>query len=76
MSRGFSGGKQWIKFANKSCRDRIILSNLDDDLIAIQNVQLEFRQVLRHYCTCWTDIYGRYCFQNTSTNNLLLASSW
>ena len=43
---------------NKICQyelcpsNSLILSNLDDDLMAIQNVQLEFRQVLRHYCTC------------------------
>ena len=42
---------------NKICQyelsrsNLLILSNLDDDLIVIQNVQLEFRQVLRHYCT-------------------------
>ena len=42
---------------NKICQyelsrsNLLILSKRDDDLIVIQNVQFEFRQVLRHYCT-------------------------
>ena len=44
MSRGTSGGKQVIKFANTSNPGRVylILSKQDDDFIVLQNVRIEF----------------------------------
>ena len=51
MSRGISGGKQVIKFANTSNRGRVCLSSQNDDTILnSQNVEFKFRQVSRHYC--------------------------
>ena len=47
MSRGISGGKQVIKFANTSNRDRVCLSPENDKaILTLQNVQFKFRQVL------------------------------
>ena len=48
MSRGISGGKQVIKFANTIDRSQVffIPSKRDDDSIVIQNVH---EQDLRHY---------------------------
>ena len=44
MSRGISGGKQVMKFANTSNRNRVCLSSQNDDTILnSQNVQFKFR---------------------------------
>ena len=52
MSRGISGGKQVIKFANTSNQGRVCLfyQKQDDDFIVMENVHIEFWQDLRHYC--------------------------
>ena len=55
MSRGISGGKQVIKFANISNRGRVCLfSQNKTTIFNLQNAKFEFRQVLRHkrsaYC--------------------------
>ena len=50
--------KQVIKFANTSDRGRI-LSKRDGDLIAIQNIQFEFRQDLRQL---WLLSMGRQLY--------------
>ena len=51
MSRDFSGEKQAMKFGNTSNRRRVCLFYQNEKTILImQNVQFEFRQVLRHYC--------------------------
>ena len=71
MSRGFSGGKQWIKFANTNL---FILSTQDDDLTVFQNVQFEFWQVLRHYYMLKGHLRSlqlpNKVTMNTFTNNL------
>ena len=51
MSRGLSGGKQVIKFANTSNRGRVFLfSQKERTVLDLKNVQFELRQVLRHHC--------------------------
>ena len=65
MSRGISGGKQVTKVANTSNRIRVYLLSQplrENDLIVVQNVQFESRQVVRHYYFL-KDIYARYCIQ-------------
>ena len=61
MSRGISGGKQVTKLANTSNSIRVcsFISRRQNDLIVVQNVQFEFRQVVRPYYFLG-DIYGRY----------------
>lgn len=49
MLCGISEGKLVLKFA-KSWWCLFVLSKCDEDLINRQDVQLEFRRVLRHYC--------------------------
>ena len=46
MSRGISGNKQKMKFANAWDRGRLYLfsKTQNDELIVMQNVRLEFRQ--------------------------------
>ena len=47
MSRGISGGKQKVKFANERNRGRLCLFSLNDEkdvLIVMQIVRFEFRQ--------------------------------
>ena len=54
MSRGILGGKQVVKFANTSNRGRVWLSSQNyKAILNLQNVQFNFRQVLRHYCLRW-----------------------
>ena len=71
MSRGFSGGKQWIKFGNTNL---FILSTQDDDLTVFQNVQFEFWQVLLHYYMLKGHLRSlqlpNKVTMNTFTNNL------
>ena len=56
MSRGISGGKQVIKFANTSNHGRVCLSSPNDKTILnLQNVQFKFHVII----ACCEDIYGR-----------------
>ena len=51
MSRGISGSKQVLKFADASNRGRVCLSSQNDKAILnLQNVPLKYRQVSCHYC--------------------------
>ena len=51
MSRGISGGKQVTKLANTSNSIQVcsFISKRMNDLIVVQNIQFEFRQVVRPY---------------------------
>ena len=75
MSRGFSEGKQWIKFANTNL---FILSTQDDDLtVKIYNSSFDKFYV---NITSWKDDLHSLQLANkvrinTFTNNLPLASS-
>ena len=64
MSRGISGGKQVIKFANISNRGRLCLfSQNKTTIFNLQNAKFEFRQVLSHkHSACCEAIYS--CCRN------------
>ena len=50
MSRGISEGNYIVKFANTSNRGRVCLFSQNETTILImQNVQMMFCQLLRHY---------------------------
>ena len=58
MSRGFSGDKQWMKFANARNRSQVCLFSQSErtiNIIVMQNVQFKFWQ-LRDIITCSEDI--------------------
>ena len=59
MSRGFSRGKQLIKFANTSNRGRVCLFSQNELTISVikWTVRL-YRQVLRHNCLMWTSTFA------------------
>ena len=44
MSRGISGGKQNIKFANARNRGQLCLFSRNNDLKVMENTRLELRQ--------------------------------
>ena len=46
----------------------VVLSKREDDLIVMQNVQFDFRQVLVMIAYC-EDIYGSYCFQKSNNDH-------
>ena len=51
ITSDISGGKQAMKFGNTSNHRRVCLFHQNEKTISVmQNVQFEFRQVLRHYC--------------------------
>ena len=51
MSRGISGTKQVLKFADTSNRGQVWLSSQNDKAILnLQNVPFKYRQVSYHYC--------------------------
>ena len=60
MSRGISGGKQVTKLANTSNRIRVcsFISKRINNLIVEQNIQFEFRQVVRPYYFLWDFTVG------------------
>ena len=51
ITSDISGGKQATTFGNTSNRRRVCLFYQNEKtILVLQNVQFEFRQVLRHYC--------------------------
>ena len=52
MSRGISRSKQAKKLANTRIRGRVLLF-MQNDLLVMQNVQFEFRQVFSHHYLLW-----------------------
>ena len=51
MSRGISGSKQVLKFADTSNRGQVWLSSQNDKAILnLQNAPFKYRQVSCHYC--------------------------
>ena len=52
MSRGISGGKKVMKFANTGNHSRVCLLSQDRaTVLVLQNAQFEFRLLLRQYCS-------------------------
>ena len=64
MSRVILGGKQTTKFANARNRGWLFIFSQNEKILVSQNVQFEFRQVLRHYCCC------RYCIHKNNNDQL------
>jgi len=64
MSRGISGGKQVIKFANTSNRGRVCLFSQNKLAILVtQNEQFDYTDKLYVIIACCEDIYVRLCMQ-------------
>ena len=70
MSRGISGGKQVIKFANTSNRGRVCLF-YQNETTTSKSCKPYISSFSKIYVitVCHVDIYGRYCIQKSNNDH-------
>ena len=70
MSRGISGGKQVIKFANTSNRGRVCLFYQNETTISLSfKIYISSFGKMYVITVCHEDIYGRYCIQKSNNDH-------
>ena len=66
LSRGISGGKQVLKFANKSNLGWVCLPSQDNKVILnLQKLQFKFHVII----ACCEDIDGHYCIKKNNNSD-------